>query len=158
MPHRFIGSFALLCLLVFGVVAAPIAADNAADARIQEAKALFQKFTRLSGQFDPAVAELYADDAQVVAHRRYPTGRTRPIQIAGRQLKAMIRHVMPVARMRNDRNTYADVDYAAEGTAVRINSTRYSVLKQYSRPHTLLVRPDADGNWRIYEETMHTRP
>ena len=158
MPHRFLSTFALLAFLVFGVIAAPIAADNAADARVQQAQALFQKYTRLSDQFDPSVADLYADEAQIVAHRRYPTGQIRHMQLEGRQYKALIRNVMPAARLRGDRNTYSDVAYSVEGIAVRIQATRYSVLKQYTSPHAMLVRPDSAGNWRIYEETLHTRP
>ena len=157
MPYRFLIKLTLLSGLIFGTSVA-VAADDGADTRVQQAQVLFNKYTTLSDRYDPAVADLYADDAQIVAHRRYPTGQKRHMQLDGRQYKTLLRRVMPLARQTSDRSTYSDVDYAIEGNAVRINSTRYSVRKQYTSPHSLLVRPDINGDWLIYEETVHTRP
>ena len=65
---------------------------------------------------------------------------------------------MPLAKARGDTNTYADISYQQQGAHVWIRATRYSALKQYSSPYSLLVGPDASGTWLIYEEQSVTRP
>jgi hypothetical protein len=70
----------------------------------------------------------------------------------------LIRNVMPLAKARGDTNTYADISYQQQGAHVWIRATRYSALKQYSSPYSLLVGPDASGTWLIYEEQSVTRP
>lgn len=136
----------------------PLVAENASTPPIQEARKFFQNFNTLSNQFDAALVDLYADEAIIKAFRRYPTGAIRQMQMEGRQYKSLLRRVMPLARLQNDRSIYSDVDFSAEGDAVRIKPTRYSVRKDYTSPHFMLIRPDATGQWRIFEETIHTQP
>jgi ketosteroid isomerase-like protein len=65
---------------------------------------------------------------------------------------------MPVAKARGDTNTYADVSYEREGSRIRIRAARFSALKQYASPYSLVVGPDASGRWLIYEEHSITKP
>ena len=41
---------------------------------------------------------------------------------------------------------------------MRISATRYSELKKYASPFSLLVGPGLDGNWLIFEEISESRP
>jgi hypothetical protein len=54
-------SLALTCLL-------------ASASPIDEARSLFQRYSSLEADFNPAVADLYADDALIKNKRIYPTG------------------------------------------------------------------------------------
>ena len=45
-----------------------------------------------------------------------------------------------------------------EGERVRITCTRFSELKKYSSPLSLLVGPDKDGKWLIFEEISKSQP
>jgi hypothetical protein len=112
----------------------------------------------LGHAYDPALAELYADDAFIKNTRTYPTGEVRELTIPAPKYKALIRQALPVARARGDRSTFSDVSYAAEGPRVRIRASRFSELKKYRSPFTLLVGPSADGTWLIYEEVPESRP
>jgi hypothetical protein len=76
----------------------------------------------------------------------------------GVEYKSLFRSVMPLAKARGDTNTYADISYQRQGARVWIRTTRYSALRQYSSPYSLLVGPDASGTWLIYEERSVTRP
>jgi hypothetical protein len=122
------------------------------------ARTFFARFVEISHAFDPAVADLYADEARIVSVRKYPNGAERKLEIKGAEYKSLIREVMPIAKVRGDTNTYADISYQRQGARVWIRATRYSALKQYSSPYSLLVGPDASGTWLIYEEHSVTRP
>jgi len=74
------------------------------------------------------------------------------------QYKALIRQTLPLAKLRGDTNTYSEVSFSNEGSNVRIRATRFSNLKKYSSPISLLVAPDDTGRLLIYEELSESRP
>ena len=105
------------------------------------ARAAFEANLRLAEQYDPAAAELYADEATIRNVRRYPNGQARELSLAGRQYKEMIRSAMPLAKARNDRSDYENCTYRADGEAVRVECQRYSHLKNYTSPYRAVLRP-----------------
>ena len=140
------------------IVIACIAQVAGAQSSFTPAKQLFQKYSTLENKFDPSVADLYSDEALIRNTRRYPDGRKRTIEIPAAQYKRLIRSAMPVARARGDRNRYSSVKYAEEGSKVRITATRYSLLKKYSSPISLLVGVNDKGEWVILEEISESIP
>lgn len=72
--------------------------------------------------------------------------------------KTLIREAMPLAKARGDRNTFSHVRYIPEGARVRIRASRFSALKNYASPISLLVGPSPTGQWLIYEEVSESRP
>ena len=139
-----------LCPLAIAV-AKPTAAAPQSDA-IAKAKALFAKYVQLEHAFDPAQADLYADNAVIVNNRIYPDGKKVRIPIAALRYKKLIRDSMADAKLKGDISNYSNETYTMEGGKVRIRVTRYSVLKKYSSPMSQLVGPDATGKWVILEE------
>jgi hypothetical protein len=123
-----------------------------------KARAVFDDYVRLGEAFDPALADLYADTAKISNRRVFPDGTSREMAMPAPSYKPLLRRVMPVAKEQNDVSRYSDVRYTVEGENVRISATRYSVMKDYSAPHTLLVGPDIDGAWRVLEESGESRP
>lgn len=151
------GHISAIGLLVL-LTAAVVTSAHGQVSRVDQARAFFERFVALGNAGDVAVADLYADDAKIVGHRTYPTGKTRRMAFTGRRWKEMLRKIMPLARATNDRSSFSDMRYALEGGRVRITATRYSERKRYSAPYSSLVGPNGAGEWRIYEETVHTRP
>jgi hypothetical protein len=72
--------------------------------------------------------------------------------------KLLIRQAMPLAKQRGDTSTYSDVKFTQEGDMVRVTASRYSNLKKYSSPLSLLVGLNKEGVWLIYEELSESRP
>lgn len=70
----------------------------------------------------------------------------------------MLLEAMPLAQSRGDRNKYSQVAYTVEGDKVRISTQRYSLLKQYSSPHSFLVSPAQTGEWIIFEDISESQP
>jgi hypothetical protein len=151
---------ALACLLAGGAAEAGKPKDKPAAPApaLAEARRLFDRYVALEEAFDPAVADLYADDAVIQNKRKYPDGQVKTMSLPAPKYKQLIRAAMPAAKARNDRNKYADVRYTPEGAGVRITAQRFSELKKYTSPLSLLVKPDAKGTWFIYEELSESQP
>jgi hypothetical protein len=122
------------------------------------AKEIFNRYVSLSDKFDPAVADLYSDEAKIKNTRTYPNGETRVITFEAKKYKALIRTAMPLAKARGDTNKYTEVTYLEKDSKVTITATRFSNLKKYSSPITLVVGADPEGKWRILEETSQSKP
>lgn len=125
---------------------------------IDDAKVLFQRYTALEAAFDPTITDLYSDDAVISNTRTYPTGQVRVVTIPAPQYKALIRKVMPLARMKSDYSTYSETTFTLESNGIRIKAKRFSVLKKYESPISILVAPDKTGTWTIREELSESRP
>lgn len=127
---------------------------------------------RTGGSFDeviPVDAPRTAANADALASRlgflrtrllkrTYPTGEVRELTIPAPQYKELARATMPLAKARGDLSTYTNVRYAVEGEGVRIRAKRFSELKKYDSPLSLLVKPSASGSWLIQEELSESRP
>ena len=138
--------------------AAPRAKPVATTPASAEARRLFERYVALEKAFDPAAADLYADEAVIQNKRKYPDGQVKTMSMPAPRYKALIRSAMPAAKARNDRNTYSDVRYSAEGAGIRITAQRFSELKKYTSPLSMLVKPDARGTWLIFEELSESQP
>ena len=149
-----------VCLLVTSLVAlagVPLPSSQSTTP-VDQAKALFTRFVDMEQAYDVAVADLYADNAVIKNKRTYPTGEVRELTIPPAQYKQLLRQAMPLAKSRGDRSTYSKCGYQAEGGNVRISCSRYSELKKYTSPYTLLVGPGRTGQWQILEELSESRP
>ena len=146
-------------VLLLGWMLVTFAALAAADdAALTQARGLFERYVALGSAFDESVADLYADSAFIKNTRRYPDGQSRSMTMPALSYKSLIRQVMPQAKAAGDISTYSDVKYTPEGDRVRIEATRYSELKKYSSPFSLLVGPGEKGDWQIFEEVAESRP
>jgi hypothetical protein len=128
-----------------------------ADARAK-AEQLWTRYVALEAAFDPMVADLYADDAVIRNRRTYPTGEVREATVPAAQYKLLVRQATPIAKARNDINRYSGCMYTAEGARVRIACARFSALKNYTSPISVLVGPGPAGGWLIFEELSESRP
>lgn len=144
-------SFCLITFLTLCVQA--VQADPVSQARL-----LFERYTTFEARFDPSVADLYAEGAIIRNKRFYPDGQVRELTIPAPQYKQLIHNLMPLAQSRNDYSTYSRTTFQIEGVGVRIKAARFSVMKQYTSPISLLVASDASGRWLIREELTESRP
>ena len=158
MLHRL--AFVSILALAGLSVGPPAVADVAppAAAALEKAQALFKSYVDGEARFDPAVADLYADDAVIKNRRTYPDGQIREMTLPAPRYKELVRSAMPVAKQRGDTSKYSNCKYTAEGERVRIACNRYSNLKKYDSPLSLLVGPGPKGAWLIFEELSASQP
>lgn len=122
------------------------------------ARQLFEQYVALGQAYEPGVADLYAEEALIRNKRTYPDGQVKEMTLPAPTYKTLLRNAMPLAKSRGDRSTYSDVSYTVEGQRVRVKAARYSELKKYTSPISLLVGPGPGGKWLIYEELSESRP
>jgi hypothetical protein len=142
-------------LVTLAISSGPVAAQTPAPSSAHE---LWDDFVELGTGFDPALADLYADDAVIHLTRRYPDGRTRTLELTGKEYKPMVRQAMPIARNRGDLDVYSDVKFEILGERTRITATRYGTLKKYRAPHELIVGSAGSSGWKILQETGESGP
>jgi hypothetical protein len=147
----------IAALMVLGFTALAEAQGLSADARAK-AEQIWTRYVALEAAFDPAVADLYADDAVIRNRRTYPTGEVREVTVPAAQYKLLVRQAIPLAKARNDISRYSSCTYSAAAERVRVVCARFSVLKNYTAPISLLVGPGPTGAWLIFEELSESRP
>lgn len=153
------GTAAPAALATAPAAAAAAAAAEATGAARKSAEALFNRYVDLEHAFDPALVDLYADEAhiqsRVIVAGRPPTVRNW----SGTEYKELLRRALAKAKeKRQDLNYYSAVTYLREGSRVRIKAMRYAELQKAVSPVELLVGPVAAGSWRIFEELSESHP
>jgi hypothetical protein len=139
--------------------AAPAHPPAATGAARQSAEALFNRYVDLEHAFDPALVDLYADEAhiqsRVIVPGRPPTVRNW----SGTEYKELLRRALAKAKETGkDLNYYSAVTYLREGSRVRIRAVRYAEMQKAVSPMELLVGPAGAGSWRIFEELSESHP
>ena len=150
-----IGLIVWLLFLALGLGSIPA---HAIEAKIEAAQEFFGQYQAYQRNFDSQILDMYAEDALIQNTRRYPTGNVRVLEIPVWLYKWLIRAVLPFAKLRKDLNSYSEITYTPEDGLVRIKASRFSHLKKYSSPIELLIGPDQNGQWLIYEEISESRP
>lgn len=125
---------------------------------IAKARKVFKDYVDLSAQFDEKVVDLYSDRAEIQNTRVYPNGEKRVMKMEAKKYKALLKKVLPLAKLRKDTNGYEDVAYVKEGNRVVIKATRISHLKGYASPMVITIGEDQDGEWRILREYSQSKP
>jgi hypothetical protein len=98
-----------------------------------------------------------SDRDALISTKRAGAAGDRELSFKGDKWKTMIRLGMPLAKLRGDTNRFENVSARQVGGDVVITAQRYSVLKAYWSPFTLVLRKRPDA-WRIVEERSETRP
>lgn len=70
----------------------------------------------------------------------------------------MIRSAMPLARSRGDFNDYSRTTVVPAGENERVTTSRYSHLKKYASPLTLVVGRCRSGAMGILQEISESQP
>jgi ketosteroid isomerase-like protein len=143
--------------ILFMLAATILTLSCYADSATNEAKKVFESYVELVQKYDPAIAELYSDDATIRNTQRYPDGTSRTRTVSATTYKQMWRQIMPIAKKLGDTNTYSEVAYKEEDGKVRVTATCYESLKKYSSPLSLLIAKK-DGKWLIVEDISESRP
>jgi hypothetical protein len=133
------------------IVALWLGAGLQAQSIPKEAIGVFEQYVALEAKFDPAIADLYADDAVIKNTRRYPDGTSRATVLPAPAYKDLIRKSMATAKARGDTQKYSGIKSKIEDGKLRVTATRYSDLKKHNSPVSLLIA-QRSGRWLIVEE------
>lgn len=158
-PFRFLGlvkTMVVVALIVFGHgVIANGAEPSAANHALRPEQKILNAYIQREAHYDPTVANLYADKALIQVKRVLPTGDHWTEYIPALHYKAMLRQLMPLAKVSGDASDYTIVKQSsAKKGRVRFKLKRHDRLGHYEAPVELVVgpHPNQPNDWLIYEE------
>jgi len=141
------------CLILMIVILLPRPATANEDA-----EHFFQHFIALAENFDPAIVDLYSENARIHSARTQGHGQEEIMELNGIEWKALVPQVMPLAKAQNDRSTFSNVKISKQGKGFKIKAERYSERKCYTdHGYYLLIEPSASGALQIIEEYLETQ-
>jgi hypothetical protein len=129
-------------------------ADAADKDDIAAAKKLFERYKSYERAYDPAMAELYSEDARLDLTAIHQSGAVGHAAVSGDGVKRSIIKSLKIAKVKGEEMTYKDVSYEKEGDGIRIAGTISFKKKKFTMPWSILVEPDEKGAWLIMEETV----
>jgi exopolysaccharide biosynthesis protein len=136
-----------------------LASATWAETPIDKAKKFIEVYQERGNNFDPKLADLYADEAKIVNTTLRKDDRKDVIKYEGKNFKEQLRKGLPTTgKMLNDKNTFSDITYTEENGRVRVTATRFNQRKNCSSPHSFLIGPAKSGAWFIYEELREIKP
>lgn len=122
-------------------------------------KQFFNHYITLSENFDPTLADLYADTAKIQTFRKYPHGLERSMALSGLQWKMLINKMMPIAKASNDRSKFSNIKITPIAKKYKIKADRFSTIKCYTdKGYYMVIEPKENGAFEIIEEYMETQP
>lgn len=144
-----------ISLLVSLFVSLLIGGNAVASTSVDQAEQLFERYTALEQAYDPAILELYADDAMVTRVQLLPDGTRKVNQLEGRWYKDLVRQMLPGAKVEPDTISYSQMSFTGlEDGRVEVRGMRHSSRQDRYQPIQMVVGPTASGEWRILEERV----
>lgn len=136
-------------------------APSVVNASLRPEQKLLQAYIQREANYDPTVANLYADKALIQVKRVLPTGDHWTEYIPALHYKAMLRQLMPLAKVSGDVSDYTVVKQSsAKKGRIKFKLSRYDRMGRYDAPVELVVgpHPNQPNDWLIYEEysEIHT--
>lgn len=121
----------------------------------------FQTYIQREASYDKSLADLYSDEALIQVKRVLPGGEDWTEYIPALHYKAMLRQLMPLAKVSQDASEYTLLKQQPEKkNRVRLKIRRLDRVGEYESPLELVIGPNPvqPSQWVIYEERseIHT--
>jgi len=143
----------LLFILTFTVMS--VFADDAADVR-----AFFDKFVNAANTYQDNLPSFYASNAKIIRYviQKDGTLYPDPLIVDTQDYMKQLRINGKLAKLRNYKNLYKDINIAKTGSDYKISANRTpSTSPNDKMPSYFIIGKDASGSYKIKEEMMQTR-
>lgn len=114
----------------------------------------FNKYDALNKAYDPALADLYTDDAKIYTIVQNPDDTEVQATLNGKKLKSLMDVGLKYAKSVGEADQYSNIrlENVASDT-VKISADRYSLYKcQTDKSYYMIVKKDQQGVLKIIEE------
>jgi hypothetical protein len=120
---------------------------------VDSATEFFENYQTLSKRFDPAVAELFAEDGKLLSTRLGRDGTRQELSMPFANIKPMLPKLMNAAKASGDVSEYSNVQVELlDEEKAKITATRFSGLNCFSDDSYYMVVRDDAGDIEIVEE------
>lgn len=128
--------------------------DGGVQDDIAAAENVFSKLAALEASYDPAVAELYADDGVVIERMVEAGVEKRVREIPVRRYRALLAQAMAASAKARLRSSHSQIQTRRIAPGwVLVRSLRDTSHARAPSQHEILVRREPSGDWRIVKET-----
>ena len=121
---------------------------------LDRVQALFTRYQELQTTYDPALADLYHDDASVTTVLESDVEPDETHTLTGRELKAKIGDIVAEAQSSGDRFTYPDATIKKVNADYKIFGQRRNEANPAFERYLIIVSQDSSGAWKIKEERV----
>ena len=128
---------------------------NADD--IQDVKSFFNEFVDAANNYSSDYFNYYSDDAKIIRVVQKPDGTEESVDIPFERYKIEARKTSKLARLRNYKNKYFNINIFPLGEDYKITAMRMPSTSDYKIPAYFVIGKDSNGNWKIKEESMNTK-
>ena len=122
-----------------------------------EAVEFFAQYQKLGRDSDSKEADLYCENGTIHMFREDLAGNVKVLKGSAALFKKLIRESAAEAKQSGDYSEYSNVSYHDVEGNVRIDTTRYSVLRKYKSPEVLIIGKCETGELGILEMTVHSK-
>lgn len=138
-----------------GFITALLSLNAYAVSTQKEYMDFFNKYDALSKAYDPAVADLYMDDAKVYVIIQNPDDTEVQVTLSGKKLKSLVGDAMSLAKKVGEVSQYSNIRLEnISSDSVKILADRYSLYKcQTDKSYYMVVKKNPQGNLNIIEES-----
>lgn len=117
----------------------------------------FNSYVNAANTYSNTIPDYYEPNAKIirVVMKKDGTTASRTSDMA-RYKSEMLRNAN-LAKMRNYKNYYSDIKITKQGNDYKLSCMRKPSLSDYKIPAHFVIGKNAQGNWKIKEESMHTK-
>ena len=117
----------------------------------------FEKYQALGNSFDPAIGDLYSDEAKITAIRKMPDGIEQTLKIEGGKWKQILVDSMELGKKRGDKSEFSKINISVETNRAKITANRYATVKCFNdSSYYMIIENTAHNELRIVEEFMES--
>lgn len=127
--------FAILLLM-----ALPLFAQKGNNDPISKAKIFFKTYEQYEKIFDDKITKFFSDDAIIVINSDNIFDEKRKLEITGNEYKELILSTLEYAKNTGNFYKYSKIKFSSiKENQIKISGDRYSVLKKYYSPFTMIL-------------------
>lgn len=123
----------------------------------QEALQFFNDFVQASNTYNPGLLNMYSNNAKIIRQVVKPNGQLVNAYFTIDQYKSQMRLSSKLAKIRNYKNYYSNINVTKVANGYKIDSMRKPSLSDYKLKSSMIVQKQSSGKWLITEELMQTK-
>ncbi len=141
----------LLTLFVFILGTSVFAGEK------EEALNFFNSFITASNNYSPSLLKMYSNKAIIIRQVVKPNGQLANAYFTIDQYRGQMKLSEKVAKIRNYKNYYSEIDVDKVSNGYKINAMRKPSTSNYKLKAYTIVQKQPNGSWAIIEEMMQTK-
>ena len=122
-----------------------------------DALKFFKKYVNAANNYDNSLLNMYSTDAKIIRQVLKPDGELVDVETDADTYLRQLRISSKAAKLRQYKNSYTNITTTKTDKGYKISAMRQPSGERYKLPFYMVIRKQADGQWKIVEELMQTK-